>query len=69
VLSERPNVWVSLPVHNRRQSTLTFVKQLTSQTYKSWHLLLLDDGSKDGSAEAVQELTSKVTVLRGDGHW
>jgi len=30
---------------------------------------LLDDGSKDGSAEAVQELTSKVTVLRGDGHW
>jgi len=69
VHSEQPNVWVLLPVHNRRQSTLTFVKQLTAQTYKSWHLLLLDDGSEDGSAEAVQELTSKVSVLQGDGRW
>jgi GT2 family glycosyltransferase len=62
-------VWVLLPVHNRRQSTLTFVRHLTSQTYKYWHLLLLDDGSEDGSAEAVQELTSNVSVLRGNGGW
>jgi len=29
----------------------------------------LDDGSNDGSAEAVEELSAKVTVLRGSGAW
>lgn len=65
----RAMVYVLLPVHNRRDVTLAFVECLKKQTYKNFRLLLIDDGSKDGTADAVREAFADVIVIRGKGNW
>lgn len=66
---KEPRVYVLLPVHNRREITLAFVECLKKQSYKSFRLLLIDDGSKDGTAGAVKESLSDVIVILGEGRW
>ena len=65
----QPTVYVLLPVHNRRDITVAFAKQLRNQTYRNYRLLLIDDGSTDGTAEAVTEVIHDVVVIRGNGTW
>jgi GT2 family glycosyltransferase len=62
-------VYILMPVHNRKEVTLGFVKCLTAQTYSDFHLVLIDDGSTDGTAEMVKKYIPSVTVLRGKGEW
>lgn len=62
-------LYIILPVHNRKAITEKLVRCLQQQTYKNFHLLLVDDGSTDGTAEMVTSLLSDVTVLRGTGSW
>lgn len=64
-----PKVYILLPVHNRREITRSFVECLAAQTFTNYHLVLIDDGSTDGTAEMVQERIPSTTVLRGDGSW
>jgi len=62
-------IYILLPVHNRREVTARFVRCLKAQSYKEWHLLLIDDGSTDGTAAMVQAEIPNVTILRGCGKW
>jgi GT2 family glycosyltransferase len=62
-------VYILLPVHNRHDITVTFAECLKKQTYKNLRLILIDDGSEDGTAEAVKEIFNDVTVIRGEGSW
>ena len=62
-------VHVLLPVHDRREVTLRFVRCLAAQTHAPIRLLLVDDGSTDGTASAVREAYPNVEVIRGDGTW
>ena len=64
-----PRILVILPVHNRRATTALFIRSLLAQSYTNWHLLLIDDGSTDGTADMVRGLVSSLTVLCGDGNW
>jgi putative methyltransferase (TIGR04325 family) len=65
----RAALHILLPVHNRRATTTRFVHALAEQTKPDFHLLLLDDGSTDGTAEAVRNLWPATEVLTGDGTW
>ena len=62
-------IFILLPVHNRREKTAQFIDKLKDQTYQKFHLVLIDDGSTDGTAEMVQEQISSCTVIRGRGDW
>lgn len=64
-----PKVYILLPVHNRREITRGFVECLAAQTFADYHLILIDDGSTDGTAEMVQARIASTTVLRGNGDW
>ncbi len=64
-----PKVYILLPVHNRREITRGFIECLAAQTFSGYHLVLIDDGSTDGTAEMVQSRIPSVTVLRGRGDW
>jgi GT2 family glycosyltransferase len=62
-------VFIVLPVHNRRRVTEKFVDCLRQQTYEHFQLILVDDGSADGTADAVRAKVDSVTVIRGRGNW
>ena len=62
-------VHLLLPVHNRREVTLGFVRCLSAQTYPAIRLLLIDDGSTDGTETAVRAAYPSVEVIRGSGSW
>lgn len=62
-------IHILLPVHNRREITLRFVESLLGQTYEKYHLILIDDGSTDGTEQMVRERVKKLTVIKGTGDW
>jgi GT2 family glycosyltransferase len=62
-------IYILLPVHNRREITRRFIDCLNMQTYGRYHLVLIDDGSTDGTAAMVQEHMKSQTVITGDGSW
>jgi GT2 family glycosyltransferase len=62
-------IYILLPVHNRRVLTEQFVRCLQLQTYRNFRLILIDDGSSDGTSEMVGSMLPNVTVIRGKGRW
>lgn len=66
-VSER--LFVIAPVHNRRPVTEEFARCVSGQTINSYRLVLVDDGSTDGTADAVRNIVPDVVVIRGAGDW
>ena len=63
-------VFILLPVHNRVEKTIRFVQDLARQDNGNFLLILLDDGSADGTAERCRaSLGSRITVVQGQGRW
>lgn len=62
-------IYILLPVHNRREVTRRFIKCLKAQTYRDYHLILIDDGSTDGTEEIVRGEIEALTVIKGVGDW
>ena len=64
-------VFILLPVHNRRHITERFIDSLLAQTYNKYQLVLIDDGSTDGTADMVSMKVppDKLTILSGNGTW
>ena len=62
-------LYILLPVHNRKQITQRIITCFQQQTFQDYHLLLIDDGSTDGTAEMVRERISSLTILQGTGNW
>lgn len=60
---------ILLPVYNRCATTRRFVAGLRAQTMRDFHLVLLDDGSMDGTADAVRASLPSADVVTGPGHW
>jgi GT2 family glycosyltransferase len=60
-------VYILLPVHNRKLITLDFVHTLKNQSYTNYKLILIDDGSVDGTSDAVKVMIDDCIILRGDG--
>ena len=61
-------IHVITAVHNRYAITEKFVKNLLAQSYKDIHLILVDDGCTDGTADMVLSLMSKTDIIKGDGN-
>lgn len=65
----KPKVYILLPVHNRRALTQAFVGDLLKQSHTNFHLLLIDDGSTDGTEKMVRAMIKNVTIIKGSGNW
>ncbi|CAN5286115.1 hypothetical protein BH23ACT9_BH23ACT9_38260 [soil metagenome] len=58
-----------LTCHNRRDTTVEAVRALSAQTTEATiDLVLHDDGSTDGTADAVRAVRPEVRVVQGDGN-
>ena len=62
-------IYILLPIYNRKDITIKFVSFLKEQDYKNYKLILIDDGSVDGTADAVCIQLPKTTVITGKGNW
>jgi GT2 family glycosyltransferase len=58
-----------MAAHNRRDLTLACLRSLNAQRVPgvTVDVFVLDDGSSDGTSEAIGEQFPEVTVLHGDG--
>ena len=62
------NVFCVVPVHNRVEITKRFLGFLSAQDYPALHVVVIDDGSTDGTADLLAQSSHlNLTVLRGDG--
>ena len=68
----RPDIAVLLTCHNRRDQTLRCLQSVFAQggaeTLFTLTVVLVDDGSTDGTAEAVRARFPAVHVIAGTGH-
>lgn len=64
-----PLVYIIIPVHNRRVITLACLDTLQRNgDMERYRILVIDDGSTDGTAEAISRTYPEVTILSGDGN-
>jgi len=66
-LNGHPKVFIITPIYNARQYTLKFLHSIRQVNYRNFEVIIVDDGSTDGSAEAISEEFPEVIILRGDG--
>lgn len=64
-----PMIYAVVAVHNRKEITERFLKDLQRQTQSDIKLILVDDGSTDGTADMVRVAWPHADILRGDGKW
>ncbi|MCU4166441.1 glycosyltransferase family 2 protein [Carboxylicivirga caseinilyticus] len=62
-------VFVVIAVHNRKEYTLNCLHLLSQQSYKQFEVVLVDDGSTDGTVEEVKQLYSNTHIVKGNGDW
>jgi GT2 family glycosyltransferase len=60
-------VAVVVPVHNRRELTKRFLQSFAAVTYPNATVVIVDDGSSDGTSELVAREHPDVILLQGDG--
>ncbi|MBW4694495.1 MAG: glycosyltransferase family 2 protein [Lyngbya sp. HA4199-MV5] len=62
------SVFILIPVHNRKAVTLSCLARLKQQgDLARYAVVVIDDGSTDGTGEAIHALYDTVAVLQGDG--
>ena len=54
-----PKISVVIPVYNRKTYIQDCVNSVLNQTFQDFDIVIRDDGSKDGSAELVEEVYAK----------
>lgn len=68
-MSNRASVTIGIPFLNARRYLAAAVRSVFAQTHDDWELLLIDDGSTDGSVDVVRHLDdSRVRVLSDGSH-
>lgn len=51
----QPLVSVITPLYNAERFLADTINAVQSQTYKNWEMLIVDDGSTDGSADLIEK--------------
>lgn len=63
-----PRIFICIPVFNRLPFTINCINSLLNQTYQNVHIIICDDGSKDGTSQYISSNFPFITLLPGDGN-
>ncbi|WP_421659078.1 glycosyltransferase family 2 protein [Leptothermofonsia sp. ETS-13] len=67
-MAPKEAVFVIIPVHNRKSITLSCLASLAQNgDLERCVVVIVDDGSTDGTEQAIDDSYPEVTVLHGDG--
>src|SRR3954452_5019375 len=58
-----PDVSVILPVYNREQTVARAIRSVLAQTSTPLELIVIDDGSTDGTHDVLDSFGSQITVI------
>ena len=61
-------IYIIIPVFNRLHFTIECIRSLMSQSYKHFKIILVDDGSTDGTAAYLTAHFSDIIIVAGDGN-
>jgi glycosyltransferase involved in cell wall biosynthesis len=67
IVRNTATVSIGLPFFNAQLTLIDAVRSVMAQTYDDWELLLIDDGSSDGSLEVAQRIRHPRVHLSSDG--
>lgn len=59
---DAPEASVVVAACNRREKTLACMRALLAQTHRAYEIIMVDDGSTDGTPDAVEELARTARV-------
>jgi GT2 family glycosyltransferase len=62
-------VYVIIPVHNRINFTLDCLEALKIQTTSNFQIVVVDDGSTDGTFDIIRSKYKGINILRGSGNY
>lgn len=62
-----PKICIAVPVRNRKDLTLRFLKSIDKQSYKNYIVVIFDDGSTDGTSDAIRKEFPNTVILAGNG--
>jgi N-acetylglucosaminyl-diphospho-decaprenol L-rhamnosyltransferase len=61
-------IYIVVPVFNRKTFTQHFLYCMREQTFRNFDIIIVDDGSTDGTAELITDQFREVQLLRGNGN-
>lgn len=59
-----PRVSIIIPAHNAARFVGRAIESVREQTYRDWEILVVDDGSRDGTWELLQDAGPRVHSFR-----
>ena len=59
-----PRVSIILPTFNRGDVIRRAIDSVLAQSFTDWELVIIDDGSSDGTADAVSGIDPRIVVVR-----
>lgn len=63
-----PKVALVTPIFNGIDDTIEYLRSLSKITYQNYEVIIVDDGSTDGSSKIISEQFPHVRLLKGDGN-
>lgn len=64
----KPHISIIMPVYNRERHLPAAVESLRAQTLSNWELVVIDDGSTDGTPDLLHEYAKKDSRIRPFHH-
>ena len=61
-------LYIIIPVFNRKEFTRNCLISLREQTYTYFKVIIVDDGSTDGTSDMLVVEFPEVTIIHGDGN-
>lgn len=60
----QPRISIVMPVFNRQESVVGAIRSVLDQSFTDWELVIVDDGSTDGTVDAVLETVREDPRVR-----
>lgn len=61
-------IFIVTPVYNRKKFTKNYLEALRNQTVKNFKVIIVDDGSTDGTSEMIEKEFPEVILLKEKGN-
>lgn len=66
-MTTAPTVYIVSGVHNNLLYTKKLLASICEQSYKNFEVIIVDDGSSDGTGDYISKFYPQVRVLTGNG--